>query len=67
MLCLNGLWNARCSSVTETEADKCYSIGVCGKEEDAELQLVVVVVSGRLFSSSLFGFLARKFRWRTAK
>ena len=26
-------------------ADKYYSIGVCGKEEDAELQLVVVVVS----------------------
>lgn len=55
MLCLNGLWNARCSSVTQTEADKYYSIGVSGKEEDAELQLGVV--SGRRFSTSLFSFL----------
>lgn len=43
--------------MTQTEADKYYSIGVSGKEEDAELQLVVGVVSGWLFSTSLFSFL----------
>lgn len=43
--------------MTQTEADKYYSIGVSGKEEDAELQLVVGVVSDWLFSTSLFSFL----------
>lgn len=43
--------------MTQTEADKYYSIGVSGKEEAAELQLVVGVVSGPLFYTSLFSFL----------
>lgn len=63
---MNGLWNARCSSVTQTEADKYYSIGVSGKEEAAELQLVGGGGFRPAFLYQPFQ-LSRKFRWRTAK